>query len=270
MPGDLKEPFAKCLMHLLAKSPTVRFRKANDLLDALRFAMTATSKKETVGEVSPVDVATPSPGKSSPKTADSKSGEWKPSSSEVEGGKAITSGEKPIGTSESVTRNPNTMRAAEESGRASKGSSSEQSPTRVKKSVAASVQNAAIISDPAIKAAVGDAERDIDPPVKPPLVEISNPLLGASKPSLDLKSPVVVEDRPQVNSDASTNAQGASATPNGSVGESKSGEAVESKPEGSQDVPVGGADKGLGSGSSKPTIVLDKLNALDVKEVGAK
>ena len=264
MPDGLKEPLAKCLMHLLAKSPTVRFRKANDLLDALRIALTSTTKKETVGEVSPVDVATPSPGKSIPKTADSKSGEWKSSPSEVDGGKAITSGEKPIGTSESVTRNPNAMRAAEESGRASKGSSSEQSPTRVKKSVAASVQNAALTSDPAIKAAVGDAARDIDPAVTPPLVEISNPLLGASKPSLD----------------ASSNGQGVSDTPSGPVGESKSGGSVsggsksggsvESKPEGSQDVPVGGADKGLGSGTGKPTIVLDKLNALDVKEVGAK
>ena len=282
MPDGLADPFAKCLMYLLAKSPTVRFRNANDLIQALRFGGAESSKKVADRAAKPVEVPIPasgtvakhlsseddlrqqgretkksvdtnsvvtasperpiarkavpearapekaspekaSPEKASPekarapknesgkavqKSAGSMTGDLGASESKADGIKSTVSNEKPLVTREPASSNPNTKRASE-------GAAREPEP-------ASPVQNEQAASIPSAKAVVVDPVRETNPPVMPPLVEISNPLLGATKASSDLNGPLNPES------------------------------------------------KAPASEGNKPTIVLDKLNAFEVKEVGAK
>jgi serine/threonine protein kinase len=400
IPDGLNDALAKCLMHLLAKSPSVRFRNATDFLQALRFAGFATNKNAKDRQASPAVVTVPSPGnvarevlsevesrrqsretnqsvdtgavsplpagpptgqnevpevnapkKASPEKAspekkgisksesgqeilnstNNKSGDLKSGPSKVEGGKSSPSRET---SSEPGARSSKAMRAAEESGRESKGGTPRPTPSQDQKSAAAvpqpttptalpavspsqsgvaslganlpnlpaegtNTKNAASpvpqitpipgapsASAPAVKPTVANPEQGIGPTVLPPLVEISNPLLGASKATSEIKGPsngeakaeakveakveVKAEVKAEVKSDGAAHSNEARDIPSGSEVKVKSGAMVEPKSDGSQDVADRGADKVAGAGSSKPTIVLDKLNAFDVKEGGTK
>ncbi|MBM3965362.1 MAG: hypothetical protein FJ308_09900 [Planctomycetes bacterium] len=388
LPNGLNDSLAKCLMHLLAKAPSVRFRSAGDLLQAIRFsgATAATQASKAASPRSTPSVgASPLPDELVPRASSGLSSRpieplaqkplpsgseshtaKDPSTSQKSGPeKTLSAGVKsdreapgkinvtksPSGKGDtqpvdkkSSERNPNppkleggsqpaardnkTKLAVDASGRESKTSIPKSGPSSIQKSAEAieqtvastpvktgssspegdtpldsaspklpSVANAPIAKDqeplsvpvpttpstddpsenvvpstvvPIVKPAIFGNEPWRGPLVTPPLVEISNPLLGASKVATEAKGTPVGESKSQIKADGAASEQVSGGVAEAPIEQTQVKEFVETQSQGAKDAPVVVADKVASAGSNKPTIVLDKLNAFDVKEGGAK
>lgn len=123
---------------------------------------------------------------------------------------------------------------------------------------------------PAEKPAIGNPEPGSGPLVTPPLVEISNPLLGASKIATEVKGTPVGESKSQIKPDGASREKISGGVAESPLEQTPAEASVETQQGGANDAPLVVADKVASAGSNKPTIVIDKLNAFDVKEGGAK